>query len=124
MRKLVFFCLIPLLLACTNKHDICIQGQLDHGNGRVIYLSLLTADGLQKLDSSVIRHDSFKFKIKKSQLTDFQTADEPAFFQLSFSPDNGMTTLLKQGQMVHIQLLQIIFRWKGRLANGFPMTMS
>lgn len=102
MRKLVFFCLIPLLLACTNKHDICIQGQLDHGNGRVMYLSLLTADGLQKLDSSVIRHDSFKFKIKKSQLTDFQTADEPAFFQLSFSPDNGMTTLLKQGQMVHI----------------------
>ena len=102
MRKLVFFCLIPFLLACTNKQDICIQGQLDHGNGRVMYLSLLTADGLQKLDSSVIRHDSFKFKVRKSRLANFQTVDEPAFFQLSFSPDNGLTTLLKQGQTVHI----------------------
>ena len=102
MRKLVFFLSLLLLFSCSHKNDVVIEGELENGNGRMLYLSLLTTDGLQTLDSSVIRHNSFKFNTKRKQLVDFLAADEPGFFQLSFSPDNGLTTLVEPGRIVHI----------------------
>ena len=102
MKKLVFFLSLLLLFSCSHKNDIRIEGNLKNGNGRVLYLSLLTADGLQKLDSSVVRHNSFQFNVKKNMLADFLADEEPGFLQLNFSPDNGLTTLAKPGQTVHV----------------------
>lgn len=102
MRKLAFFLSLLLLFSCSHKNDIRIEGELENGNGRTLHLSLLTPDGLQKLDSSVVRHNSFKFNIRQKQLADFLATDEPGFFQLSLSADNGLTTLVKCGQTVHI----------------------
>lgn len=102
MRKLLFSLSLLLLFSCSHKSDIRIEGNMRNGNGRVLYLSLLTADGLQMLDSVVVRRNAFQFKMSKNVLSDFLATDEPGFFQLNFSPDNGLTTLVKSGQVVHV----------------------
>ena len=54
------------------------------------------------LDSTSVRRDLFDFKVKRKQVADFLSSDEPGFFQLYFSPDNGLTTLLKPDETVHV----------------------
>lgn len=101
MKKLSCFLLLLLLLSCSQKNMICIEGELENGNGRMIYLSILTADGLQTIDSVVVRHNNFRFKLPTGD-DKLVAVGQPAFLQLSFSPDNGLTTLARSGETVHI----------------------
>lgn len=100
MKKLsLFLLLFPLLLSCSRMNTLELSGELEHGNGRMLHLSLLTAEGLQPLDSVVVRHNSFRFKLNTDEV-EWMEAGQPVFLQLSFTPDNGLTTLARGGENV------------------------
>ena len=99
MKKLIFFLLFSLLLSCSRTDVIELSGELEHGNGRMLHLSLLTAEGLQPLDSLVVRHNTFRFKLNTDEV-EWLEAGQPVFLQLSFTPDNGLTTLARGGESV------------------------
>lgn len=100
MKKLSFFLLLfPLLLSCSRMNTVELSGELEHGNGRMLHLSLLTAEGLQPLDSVMVRHNSFRFKLNADEV-ECMEAGQPVFLQLSFTPDNGLTTLARGGESV------------------------
>lgn len=99
MKKLIFFLLLSLLLSCSRTDVIELSGTLEHGNGRVLHLSLLTAEGLQPVDSVQVRHDKFCFKLNTREV-EWMESGQPVFLQLSFSPDNGLTTLAHGGESV------------------------
>lgn len=103
MRKLVFFLSLLLLFSCSHKNDIRIEGELQHGNGRMLYLSLLTADGLHPVDSMVVRRNAFHFSVSTKKIEPLTGSADPAFFQLFFTDDNALTTLAQGGETVHIK---------------------
>lgn len=100
MKKLSFFLLLfSLLLSCSRMNTVELSGELEHGNGRMLHLSLLTAEGLQPLDSVVVRHNTFRFKLNTDEVEGME-AGQPVFLQLAFTPDNGLTTLARGGESV------------------------
>jgi len=101
MKKLWCFLCLALLLSCSHKNDIRLRGELENGNGRELYLSIVAADGLHELSSAKVVHNSFQFDIKPEEVADYLGEGEPGFFQLSFSPENGFTTLAQRGQTVY-----------------------
>lgn len=102
MKKLSLFLLLSLLFSCSRMNTVELSGELEHGNGRMLHLSVLTAEGLQPVDSVVVRHNSFRFKLNSHKLEWLETG-EPVFLQLSFTPDNGLTTLARGGENVHFK---------------------
>lgn len=101
MKKLICFGLLALLLSsCFRQNQVRISGQLQHGNGRMIHLSLLTAEGLLPVDSCVVRRNAFQFSISEKVIERLTGSADPVFFQLSFTDDNGLTTLARGGQTV------------------------
>lgn len=103
MRKLALFLSLLLLLSCSHKNDIVIKGNLDNGNGRMLYLSILTADGLSPFDSVVVRRNAFCFSISPKNIEQIMGSDDPVFFQLSVSAENALTTLARKGDTVRIK---------------------
>ena len=103
MRKLALFLSLFLLFSCTRQNDICIEGNLENGNGRMLYLSLLTADGLQTVDSLTVRRNAFKFRVSQKCVEQWTDAEYPVFLQLSFAEDNALTTLARSGETVRIK---------------------
>ena len=103
MRKLALCLSLLLLFSCSHKNDIHIEGNLENGNGRVLYLSLLNADGLQAVDSMVVRRNVFKFNISPKNIERWTGSGDPVFLQLSFVTDNAMTTLARCGETVRIK---------------------
>ncbi len=102
MKKLSCFLLLLLLFSCSRVNTIRLEGELTNGNGRMLYLSLLNPEGLQSLDSVVVRHNKFCFKLKGGE-NETMDAGQPVFLQLSFSPDNAFTTLARSGESVNIK---------------------
>lgn len=102
MKKLSLFLLLSLLFSCSRMNTVELSGELEHGNGRMLHLSVLTAEGLQPVDSAVVRHNFFRFKLNSHKLEWLETG-EPVFLQLSFTPDNGLTTLARGGEKVHFK---------------------
>ena len=69
MKKLsLFLLLFSFLLSCSRMNTVELSGELEHGNGRVLHLSLLTAEGLQPFDSVVVRHNTFHFKLNADKV--------------------------------------------------------
>ena len=102
MKKLSCFLLLFLLFSCSRMNTIRLEGELSNGNGRMLYLSLLNPEGLQPLDSVVVRHNKFCFKLKDGK-NETMDAGQPVFLQLSFSPDNAFTTLARSGDSISIK---------------------
>lgn len=102
MKKLIFFLLLSLLLSCSRTDVIELSGLLEHGNGRMLHLSLLTAEGLQPVDSVQVRHNKFCFKLNADEV-EWLEAGQPVFLQLAFTPDNGLTTLARGGESVSLK---------------------
>ena len=103
MKKLSLFLLLSLLFSCSRMSStVELSGELEHGNGRMLHLSVLTAEGLQPVDSAVVRHNSFRFKLNSHKVKCLKEG-EPVFLQLSFTPDNGLTTLARGGENVHFK---------------------
>ena len=102
MKKLSCFLLLLLLFSCSRMNPIRLEGELENGNGRMLYLSLLNPEGLQPLDSVVVRHNKFCFKLKGGK-NETMDAGLPVFLQLSFSPDNAFTTLARSGESINIK---------------------
>ena len=103
MKKLALCLSLLLLFSCSHKNDIHIEGHLENGNGRMLYLSLLNADGLQLVDSVVVRRSTFNFNISQKNIKQWTGSDDPVFLQLSFTDDNALTTLAKGGETVHLK---------------------
>lgn len=103
MKKLILFAALLLFMSACSRQAIRVKGSVDHANGRRLYLSVLTPDGLFLLDSITIRSSNFDFKLKPRDLPKESVGEGPLFIQLSFSPENALTTLASMGQDVEIQ---------------------
>lgn len=103
MRKLTLFLFLLTLFSCSHQKDIHIEGSLENGNGRKLYLSLLATDGLHAIDSLVVRRNTFHFCVSPKSVREWATAKDPVFLQLSFSADNALTTLARGGEVVRIE---------------------
>lgn len=119
MRKVLFslLCVSILFFSCKNNNDIRIRGMIDGANGRMVHLSVLGTDGLTMLDSAIVKNGRFEFHVRKKQKDEFFPSEERAFFNLSFSEDNSMTTLAGFGEGV-----ELILTNPDRIVRGYKAT--
>lgn len=103
MRKLAIFLLCVSLFSCSRQDLVRIEGEMSHGKGRTLYLSLLTNEGMQTLDSLKLRRDRFRFTVQPHTIEQYGMDSYPAFYQLSFGPENAFSTLVGPGQTVDIK---------------------
>jgi peroxiredoxin len=95
MKKMKSLILIVLvLMGCNAQKRFDLQGTLENGQGRTLYLDELEASTLTTIDSLIVSDDgSFQFT---HELT------VPKFFLLRGSRDNFITLLIQPGEKVTI----------------------
>ena len=95
MRKLKSLILLILILSgCDAQKGFELQGTLENGNGKTLYLDELGTSTLITIDSLTISKDgSFQFK---------QELTIPKFFLLKARQDNYITLLINPGEDVII----------------------
>ncbi len=97
MRKNRFLLLLVLLAAasCGNKNDITIQGTLDGGAGKVIYIEEMTPDARLFLDSITLdKKGHFKFRYPMPYKTFYNVHVSDADY-IVLLPDPGETITLE-----------------------------
>ena len=61
----IFVCLLTLLMfSCTNRNvSVTISGDIKNGGNKMMRLALITADGMDIIDSTNLKDGKFEFKI-------------------------------------------------------------
>jgi thiol-disulfide isomerase/thioredoxin len=86
MRYFVSVILAALLMSCGNNNRFIVHGTIDNAVGDTLFFSRMDLGGDVVLDSAIVKKNgSFRFKQ--------EALSTPAFFKLSFSPDNYITLL-------------------------------
>lgn len=105
MKKCSIFLLFALLLlaACSDrKTSMTIEGDLTHAGNQMIRLALITADGMDILDSVNMRNGHFLFKISSEDERIKERENAPMMFQLFLSDENALATMAKKGEHLKI----------------------
>lgn len=90
--------LSAFIFSCQNKEEIFrINGTFNKNYKGKIYLSEITPEGPILLDSTIVKANQFRFKIKKKN-----HIPQPAFYQLWTSSVNGLVTIGREGETVNI----------------------
>jgi peroxiredoxin len=86
-NKAIYFFLVPFILfSCGKKTNFTISGQIDGGEGKMIYLNKLLTNSQIPFDSVRLdRAGKFRFKGRTSS---------PAFYLLKISANNFITLLI------------------------------
>lgn len=95
MKKVFYFSIILLVaFACGRKTNFTISGQIDGGQGKMIYLNKLLINNDLALDSFKIDHEGrFKFKAN---------ATSPTFYLVKLSKNSFVTLLADSTENVFI----------------------
>jgi hypothetical protein len=89
-----FSILLALLVGCTKKNLIIIEGSLNNKVHERIYLGRIDVDRNTIIDSAKVKNNgNFKFKIK---------AELPEFYQIGFSGTDFMTILAEPGEKIKL----------------------
>lgn len=84
-----------VLLACGDTGKFHIDGEIEHGTGRTIYLDKLEITGPSVLDSAKIGpNERFSFSGRIS---------EPSFYRLRLEDNNFITLLTESGEKVNVK---------------------
>ena len=104
MKKLLFvFAAIMLLAACTNRNvSVKISGDIKDGGNQKIMLALITAEGMEMMDSTNMKNGHFEFKISSKNELIKERENAPMMFQLFLSDDNSLATMAKKGEKLTI----------------------
>ena len=105
MRKhfLLIGLLVLLLSACQNRNvAVTISGNLSNAGNQMIRLALITADGMDFIDSTNLRNGQFEFKISSDNELIKERENAPMMFQLFLTEDNCLATMAKKGEHLKI----------------------
>lgn len=105
MRKhfLLIGLLVLLLSACQNRNvAVTISGNLSNADNQMIRLALITADGMDFIDSTNLRNGQFEFKISSDNELIKERENAPMMFQLFLTEDNCLATMAKKGEHLKI----------------------
>lgn len=94
---LILLC-IGTLASCNRNNTITFKGTLRNESPKYIYLSKVTVDGVILLDSAEVRKGKFALHVKAQNDKERELLNEPAFYRISFNPDNAFTTLAHAGE--------------------------
>ena len=101
-RILLIVLCIGALASCNRHNTITFKGTLRNESPKYIYLSKVTVDGVILLDSSEVRKGKFSLHVKAQNDKEKELLNEPAFYRISFNPDNAFTTLAHAGEQLVI----------------------
>ncbi len=99
MKKSVIF-LIPFLIVsgCKNRNVFTVEGTVKENKKDYIYISKVDLNTTLPVDSAKIKSKgNFKFRIK---------AEEPDFYQISYTPDDFITLLAEPGEKIKLTFNQ------------------
>lgn len=95
--------LLLLLTACNNRNvAVTISGNLSNADNQMIRLALITADGMEFIDSTNLRNGQFEFKISSDNELIKERENAPMMFQLFLTEDNCLATMAKKGEHLKI----------------------
>ncbi len=100
----IFVCLLTLLMfSCTNRNvSVIISGDIKNGGNKMMRLALITADGMDIIDSTNLKDGKFEFKISSEDERIKERENSPMMFQLFLAEDNCISTMAKKGE--HLQI--------------------
>lgn len=92
-----------IFAACGKwKTSVVISGDIQDGDNQMIQLALVTADGLNFIDSTNLKKGHFEFKISSDNELIKERENAPMMFQLFLSDNNSLATMAKKGEKLKI----------------------
>lgn len=98
MKKILLLVISAItLMACTDRNvSVKISGDIHDGENQMIRLALITADGMDLIDSATMRNGHFEFKLSSENELIKERENAPMLFQLFLSEDNCLSTMAKK----------------------------
>ena len=105
MKKLLFvFTIIILTVGCKkNSDEIVFEGTLNNCIEKKIYLAKVTPEGKFLIDSCGLKKGCFRLKISAYDKFEKAKIKQPAFYEISLSPNNAFTTIARGGEKIKIE---------------------
>ena len=92
-----------LFAACGKwKTSVVSSGDIQDGDNQMIQLALVTADGLNFIDSANMKDGHFDFKVSSDNELIKERENAPMMFQLFLSDNNSLATMAKKGEKLNI----------------------
>ena len=104
MKKIVLLMIMAVILAsCADRNvSVKIEGDIQNGGDQMIRLALITAEGMDMIDSANLRNGHFEFKISSENERIKERENAPMMFQLFLSEDNSLATMAKKGERLKL----------------------
>ncbi len=106
MKKRIFFIFLTsiMMVGCRQGgQEIVFTGELTDSPSKQIYLSEVTPEGTLLLDSCLPENGKFRFVLREKLKELQERRQTPHFYRLSFSEENGFTTVAKNGEILNIK---------------------
>lgn len=100
MKKILLLVFLAIsLVACTDRNvSVKISGDIHDGGNRMIRLALITADGMDLIDSTTMHDGHFEFKLSSENELIKERENNPMMFQLFLTEENSLATMAKKGE--------------------------
>lgn len=104
MKKIVLLMIMAMILAsCADRNvSVKIEGDIQNGGNQMIRLALITAEGMDMIDSANLQDGHFLFKISSENERIKERENSPMMFQLFLSEDNSLATMAKKGDRLKL----------------------
>ena len=104
MKKIVLLMIMAMIMAgCAERNvSVKIEGDIHNGDNQMIRLALITAEGMDIIDSANLRDGHFLFKISSENERIKERENSPMMFQLFLSEDNSLATMAKKGDRLKL----------------------
>lgn len=104
MKRVIMVLMAAMLLAaCGNRHvSVRISGDVKDGGSQMVRLALITAEGMEMLDSVTMKNGHFDFKVSSENELVKKRENAPMMFQLFLSESNSLATMAKKGEKLKI----------------------
>lgn len=104
MKKIVLLIIMAMILAsCADRNvSVSISGDIQNGGNKMLRLALITAEGMDIIDSANMRDGHFEFKISSEDERIKERENAPMMFQLFLSEENSLATMAKKGERLKI----------------------
>ena len=104
MKKIVLLMITAMILAaCADRNvSVKIEGDIQNGGDQMIRLALITAEGMDIIDSANLRNGHFEFKISSENERIKERENAPMMFQLFLSEENSLATMAKKGERLKL----------------------
>lgn len=104
MKKIVLLMIMAMFIAsCADRNvSVKIEGDIQNGGDQMIRLALITAEGMDMIDSANLRNGHFEFKISSENERIKERENAPMMFQLFLSEDNSLATMAKKGERLKL----------------------